>query len=673
MALNIADKYKNLLYIDSYPKNFRVHFADASLPDLTNPQITKESVKFSEPLCSSDDLKLGLIEAPKIEFEAIGVEQDITGKIIECYEELDLKDGGRTKTAGTTAEVGGELQTSFSGINNLIVEGYEITVPKGIGFSLVASFAPHLTAYEIPTTIEKTIATIEAGDERTEFVPLSFFTTENPILIYRDIETTPEYEGNDPTAKAVTFDKEISVHKENGKLVARFAIPYGRFIVDSCKRTTNGNIRKVVAYSYLTKNNGGWVSYPWIYHAFTKGVYPKVNYNPIILDASAFRALADASTYEGTEAYSGTVDTEEITQTIGSDTVLVRFISTNSFPMGGIHFTGKNESYCVKCSPMSGEWSNLLRLNGFDEILSEILPSITSFGNKYYLEYLEDYPIFNDVYATQPEEEIPAYTYKIPFYMEATIDGVTRRFGTPDNVGVIPRIYAGLKVFMSSTGYTLPTSEKTINGTRYVQINIDPKEMQKRTLDAIELEGKIGKIDRKGIIRLINISDNFGDLYPSELLYPSESLYPSGGNGGNITKSQYISCEYEEHKTKAFGRVQFVYKDLNNSNVETLATLDLKADYEANPENYLVYDASENDYIKTNPISEATANTYLQNLADGLERVQYTPIVCDMVGRPDLESGDVVQIATRDASLTSIILNRTLKGIGSLDDEITAK
>jgi len=87
--LNIPESVKRLYKTDGVRKNFRAHFPNGELPDITNADIVKESVRFTESVCSQDVFKFGLTEAGVIEFETVGV-GNMYGMTIECSSEIDL-------------------------------------------------------------------------------------------------------------------------------------------------------------------------------------------------------------------------------------------------------------------------------------------------------------------------------------------------------------------------------------------------------------------------------------------------------------------------------------------------------------------------------------------------------------------------------------------------------
>lgn len=73
---------KDLLHTDTCKKNIRIHFPDGERSDICNNLIVKDSFSFTESICSQDTIKFGLVEAPKIECETVGV-GNIKGARIE--------------------------------------------------------------------------------------------------------------------------------------------------------------------------------------------------------------------------------------------------------------------------------------------------------------------------------------------------------------------------------------------------------------------------------------------------------------------------------------------------------------------------------------------------------------------------------------------------------------
>ena len=93
--LTVPDRIKELLHYDSCKKNIRIHFPNGERSDICNDLIVKDTVSFTESLCSQDTLKFGLCEASVFECETVGV-GNIKGATIEVtcevYCESDVED-----------------------------------------------------------------------------------------------------------------------------------------------------------------------------------------------------------------------------------------------------------------------------------------------------------------------------------------------------------------------------------------------------------------------------------------------------------------------------------------------------------------------------------------------------------------------------------------------------
>lgn len=85
--LTIPDNIKELLNTDSIKKNIRIHFPNGERSDICNDQIVKDTVEFTESLCSQSEFKFGLYESSIFECEVVGV-SSIKGSTIEVWGEI---------------------------------------------------------------------------------------------------------------------------------------------------------------------------------------------------------------------------------------------------------------------------------------------------------------------------------------------------------------------------------------------------------------------------------------------------------------------------------------------------------------------------------------------------------------------------------------------------------
>lgn len=120
--LNIPETVKALYKRDGVNKNFRAHFPNGELPDITNENIVQESVKFQESVCSQDVFKFGLTEASVIEFETVGI-ANMYGMTIACYNEIDCSSLSAAEIADIEA---GTWDGTWDGTNKVFAVPYGV-------------------------------------------------------------------------------------------------------------------------------------------------------------------------------------------------------------------------------------------------------------------------------------------------------------------------------------------------------------------------------------------------------------------------------------------------------------------------------------------------------------------------------------------------------------------
>lgn len=120
--LNIPETVKALYKRDGVNKNFRAHFPNGELPDITNENIVQESVKFQESICSQDVFKFGLTEASVIEFETVGI-ANMYGMTIACFNEIDCASLSAAEIADIEA---GTWDGTFDSVNKVFAVPYGV-------------------------------------------------------------------------------------------------------------------------------------------------------------------------------------------------------------------------------------------------------------------------------------------------------------------------------------------------------------------------------------------------------------------------------------------------------------------------------------------------------------------------------------------------------------------
>lgn len=112
--LTIPNSIKTLFKTDGTRKNFRVKFPNNELPDITNENIVRESVHFTESICSQSTFRFGLAEASVIEFETVGI-GNMYGYTISCSYEIDTSSLSASEISNIQSDPGdGELVLASS-------------------------------------------------------------------------------------------------------------------------------------------------------------------------------------------------------------------------------------------------------------------------------------------------------------------------------------------------------------------------------------------------------------------------------------------------------------------------------------------------------------------------------------------------------------------------------
>lgn len=103
--LAIPSAIKTLFQTDGVLKNFRVHFPNGEYADITNENVVKESLHFTESICSQSTFRFGLAEASVIEFETVGI-GNMYGMTIECGIEIDTSSLSAAQISAIQADPG---------------------------------------------------------------------------------------------------------------------------------------------------------------------------------------------------------------------------------------------------------------------------------------------------------------------------------------------------------------------------------------------------------------------------------------------------------------------------------------------------------------------------------------------------------------------------------------
>lgn len=172
----------------------------------------------------------------------------------------------------------------------------------------------------------------------------------------------------------------------------------------------------------------------------------------------------------------------------------------------------------------------------------------------------------------------------------------------------------------------------------------------------LEINGCMGNIGRVGKFRYVYLTQDMQGLYPANDLYPADDLYPRNPKSTSISKSQYISAQYEDYIVRTIDKLQIREKE---NDIGVIVGDD--GNTYVIEGNFLVYGKGTKEL---NEIGEKTLSK--------IKGIIYRPFSADCKGNPCLEVGDAVRLTTKYELIETYILKRTLKGIQALRDDLEA-
>lgn len=172
-----------------------------------------------------------------------------------------------------------------------------------------------------------------------------------------------------------------------------------------------------------------------------------------------------------------------------------------------------------------------------------------------------------------------------------------------------------------------------------------------------EINGCFGNINRNGKFEYVFLKAIISTLYPAEDLFPADNVFPSDANTESMT-GHYITFDYEDFQSKAITQLEIKTSEDNAGAIVGTAGNNYSI-----TGNFLVSD-------KTGAELEQIAN----NLLPIMKQAAYTPIKsCTCVGNPCLTLGEPIRFNTTREIVETYLLQRTLTGVQSKRDSISAQ
>lgn len=172
-----------------------------------------------------------------------------------------------------------------------------------------------------------------------------------------------------------------------------------------------------------------------------------------------------------------------------------------------------------------------------------------------------------------------------------------------------------------------------------------------------EINGCFGNINRNGKFEYVFLKAITSALYPAEDLFPADNLFPSDANTESMT-GHYITFDYEDFQSKAITQLEIKTSEDNAGAIVGTAGNNYSI-----TGNFLVSD-------KTGSELEQIAN----NILPVMKQAEYIPIKsCTCVGNPCLTLGEPIRFNTTREIVETYLLQRTLTGVQSKRDSISAQ
>lgn len=172
-----------------------------------------------------------------------------------------------------------------------------------------------------------------------------------------------------------------------------------------------------------------------------------------------------------------------------------------------------------------------------------------------------------------------------------------------------------------------------------------------------EINGCFGNINRDGKFEYVILPNIISAVYPADDLFPSDNLFPADANTESMS-GHYITFDYEDFQSKAITQLEIRPDDSSDG-----AIVGTAGNNYVISGNFLVSD-------KTGAELEQIAN----NVLPIMKQAAYTPLkTCTCVGNPCLELGDPIRFNTTREIVETYILQRTLTGVQSKRDSISAQ
>lgn len=618
--LNIPDSVKALFKRDGVYKNFRAHFPNGELADITNENIVQESVKFTESVCSQDVFKFGLTEASVIEFETVGV-GNMYGMTIECSCEIDCSSLSAADKADIAA---GTWDGTWDGENEVFAVPYGTFRVESCPRDHQAMTHRRVTAY-----------TAEAADFSLKEFPQTDYISQWFKAFFVDIAAIEAFElGNDLVLldEGDTFEPSSTIipwnrHPLYDNLGRSYNI-YERFVVDN--RVTQAETSFVVFLS-RTSTRPEW-SIPKSFvvwdttDAQAKNYFDHGTEIARLIDGAGYDFRFDS---QGTQIFKTNLDA---------------ILATYPELFGPcVTYSLDKRNINIQTDP--------LRMGG-----KELVPIFSPEVSGYNSAFIPQNPFSVrdvDIYA------VASYDTFSRHYISITRAGV--EIAQIDITHTLPteqhfKCY-GLQAYSQKIKVESSSSSKTqfqgYNGSSFGNLRLDSFsyadtfDVREMFNGILELKAKFGTYSRKtGATEAIRIDNT--------------SPVP-------VIPGEYRQMWFDEYNVEPIGTIRYSYTDE--------AGEEQVVDYRFG-DGASVYDMTDNEVLK---LMDGADPSTIEAMLDAyfvphIAAVNFVPVDLSMKGLPYLEAGDAISVTAQDGTVcNSYALRQEISGIQALEAQIDSQ
>lgn len=704
--ISVPDKVKELLHTDSVKKNIRIHFPNGERTDICNNQIVQDSVSLTESINSRDNIKFGISELPIFECEVVNV-SNIEKARIDVYLEVycDIGQGVQVTFQsdlqayvyqipyGKFVVKSCERQTDL--LHRKIV-AYGLSYQQYFNLDLLAPVfnskyyqGSYCYNYSLPISLDE-IQNASWDTYVQETKSRIFYYNGEPVakLCYANAGT---YDVTPYDNYYQYYDYTENPHDDD------YPVLYRDYYNSDSSRRLGYEVYKYTLREYYISDKyfGPPRNFTRTFEGYLKQC-ERLKYNTIRY-IEEIRPDIPAKVKE----YIGNLAMPHI-----------EIIETPYFELfeaaDGGHYTIDEREFVIS--------DYLYHINPDVKIIPITARNFQtlSFDDVVYWEYFDNNETKTKRKKVYALVHLPSYGMAIRIYKENDPRYPQWRwwlhnyFGEAKELGSLKisectkkRTYEITRRINISNGGALPQhtynklsereykrtlsvnaqrtrrdynanneliSTRTVTRTEYYYSSNDSFDFNiEYYYAAVELWGMVCKYNRYGELETINIIQNF-NLTPSNSLYPSNTLRPQNAIGERIGPEDTVSCWYSDKLALPFGAIKVRYTNTNNEVIDHMHYIN-GFNESSNAEDFQTYEIQDNYFIENEKFTNAEIINILSDIEYALVSLKYIPVEIKNRGLPYLESGDTIEIFTKDNdNIVTILFRRIISGEQCLFD-----